>query len=596
MPKNPYNWINRKALLLLLGGVAAILLLFVPHTAGAYGYDWDISSFETDIVAQEDGTLIVEETIVADFSREQHHGIYRTIPVQYPDATNHTLNLRYDVKSVKDENGNDWWYETSREGEYLKIKAGDANIYFNEPITFVITYEIQRAVSFQFDDHDEIYWNATGDEWEVPILSATATIQLPNSVSESDLRATCYTGGYGSQEQNCEHNISGNTLTYNTTGELGSYEGLTIVAGFPKGVLTEPPFSQRAMWFIVDNWPYMIPLVTFLVLLYLWQTRGRDPQTNRDTVMPHYEAPEGFTPAEAGTLIDERVDMHDISATIVDMAVRGYIKIKEIKKKKILFGDDYDYEFIKLKPHKNASELHSHEKKTLDAIFQNNEESVKMSDLKNKFYLKLDGIINSTYDRLVSEKYFPRNPDKTRKAYAGTGGTLLFLPFVFIGLFIEGLIALPIAIGVSGIIILAFSGIMPAKTKKGVEMYYTILGLEEFINTAEKDRIKWQEKENIFMKLLPYAMAFRIADKWSKAFEGLNKTPSWFESTDPNFANNFNTYYFVNRLTTMSNSMALTMRTAPRSSGSGGSWSGGSGFSGGGFSGGGFGGGGGGSW
>ena len=596
MPKNPYNWINRKALLLLLGGVAAILLLFVPHTAGAYGYDWDISSFETDIVAQEDGTLIVEETIVADFSREQHHGIYRTIPVQYPDATNHTLNLRYDVKSVKDENGNDWWYETSREGEYLKIKAGDANIYFNEPITFVITYEIQRAVSFQFDDHDEIYWNATGDEWEVPILSATATIQLPNSVSESDLRATCYTGGYGSQEQNCEHNISGNTLTYNTTGELGSYEGLTIVAGFPKGVLTEPPFSQRAMWFIVDNWPYMIPLVTFLVLLYLWQTRGRDPQTNRDTVMPHYEAPEGFTPAEAGTLIDERVDMHDISATIVDMAVRGYIKIKEIKKKKILFGDDYDYEFIKLKPHKNASELHSHEKKTLDAIFQNNEESVKMSDLKNKFYLKLDGIINSTYDRLVSEKYFPRNPDKTRKAYAGTGGTLLFLPFVFIGLFIEGLIALPIAIGVSGIIILAFSGIMPAKTKKGVEMYYTILGLEEFINTAEKDRIKWQEKENIFMQLIPYDMAFGIAEKWSKAFEGLNKTPSWFESTDPNFANNFNTYYFVNRLTTMSNSMALTMRTAPRSSGSGGSWSGGSGFSGGGFSGGGFGGGGGGSW
>ena len=126
-------------------------------------------------------------------------------------------------------------------------------------------------------------------------------------------------------------------------------------------------------------------------------------------------------------------------------------------------------------------------------------------------------------------------------------------------------------------------------------MYYTILGLEEFINTAEKDRIKWQEKENIFMKLLPYAMAFRIADKWSKAFEGLNKTPSWFESTDPNFANNFNTYYFVNRLTSMSTSMATTMQTAPRSSGSGGSWSGGSGFSGG-FSGGGFGGGGGGSW
>ena len=289
------------------------------------------------------------------------------------------------------------------------------------------------------------------------------------------------------------------------------------------------------------------------------------------------------------------MDSNDISATIVDMAVRGYLKIKEIKKKKILFGDDYDYEFTKLKEFQNASELHSHEKKTLDAIFQSGD-TVKMSDLKNKFYLKLDGIINATYDRLVSEKYFPRNPDTTRKAYAGTGATLLFLPIVFLGAFVEGLIALPIAVAASGIIILAFANIMPAKTKKGVEMYYTILGLEEFINTAEKDRIKWQEKENIFMKLLPYAMAFRIADKWSKAFEGFNKTPNWFESNDPDFVNNFNTFYFVNRLTSMSNSMAVTMRTAPRSSGSGGSWSGGSGFSGGGFSGGGFGGGRGGSW
>ncbi len=594
MPKSSNNWLNRKALLLLLGGVAAILLLFTPHKAGAYGYDWDISSFKADITAQEDGTLVVEETIVADFTRESHHGIYRTIPVQYPDATNHTLNLRYNVVSVKDENGSDWWYETTREGEYLKIKAGDANVYFNAPTTFVITYEIQRAVSFQFDDHDEIYWNATGDEWEVPILSATATIHMPSSVSESDLRATCYTGGYGSAQQECEHSISGNSLTYTANNELGSYEGLTIVAGFPKGVITQPPLTQRITWFLIDNWPYMIPLATLLTLLYLWQTRGRDPQTNRDTVMPHYEAPEGFTPAEAGTLIDEKVDMHDISATIIDMAVRGYLKIKEIKKKKILFGDDYDYEFIRLKEYNNASELHSHEKKTLDAIFQSGD-TVKMSDLKNKFYLKLPGIIDATYDRLVSEKYFPRNPDKTRKAYAGTGGALLFLPLFFLGAFIEGLIAVPIAIAVSGVIILAFANIMPAKTKKGVEMYYTILGLEEFINTAEKDRIKWQEKENIFMKLLPYAMAFRIADKWSKAFEGLNKTPSWFESTDPNFANNFNTYYFVNRLTNMSNSMATTMQTSPRSSGSGGSWSGGSGFSGG-FSGGGFGGGGGGSW
>jgi len=125
-------------------------------------------------------------------------------------------------------------------------------------------------------------------------------------------------------------------------------------------------------------------------------------------------------------------------------------------------------------------------------------------------------------------------------------------------------------------------------------MYYTILGLEEFISTAEADRIKFQEKENIFMELLPYAMAFKVADKWSKAFKELNK-PDWFESNDPNFST-FNAYYFISSINNLSSNMNETLKASPRSSGSGGSWSGGSGFGGGGFSGGGFGGGGGGSW
>lgn len=594
MTKLEHNWLNRKVLLFFSGVVASLLILLLPHKVSAFGYDWDISSFDTDITVHEDSSLTVRETIVADFSREAHHGIYRTIPVQYRDATNHTLKLRYNVVSVQDENGNDWWYRTSREGDYLKIQTGDPDIMAREPLTFVITYEIQRAVSFQFDDHDELYWNATGDEWEVDILQASASIHLPESAETDDIRATCYTGSYGSTAQDCAESITGNSVTYTSNNPLPPYSGLTIVAGFPKGVIQQPSFAQQTIWFLSDNWPYMLPVLTFLILLYLWQTRGRDPQTNRDTVMPHYEAPKGISPAEAGTLIDETVDMHDISSTIVDMAVRGYIKIKEIKKKKILWGEEFDYEFIKLKPFDNAPELHSHEKKTLSAVFDNNE-SRKLSDLKNKFYKDLPGIKDSIYDHLVSERYFPRSPEKVRAIYYGTGMFMIFAPLFTFGIFIEGLISLPISIAISGVIVLIFAGKMPAKTKKGVEMYYTILGLEEFIDTAEADRIKWQEKENIFMKLLPYAMAFHIADKWSKAFEGLNKVPNWYESNDPNFVNNFNTFYFVNRLSSMQSTMATTMRSAPRSSGSSGSWSGGSGFSGG-SSGGGFGGGGGGSW
>ena len=137
---------------------------------------------------------------------------------------------------------------------------------------------------------------------------------------------------------------------------------------------------------------------------------------------------------------------------------------------------------------------------------------------------------------------------------------------------------------------------MPVKTKQGVEMYYKILGLEEFIKTAEKDRIKWQEKENIFEKLLPYAIAFKLADKWTTTFKDIYKTPpKWLTSKDQDFLTNFNTLTLLSTLNDFSSSATSALTTSTRSSGSGGSWSGGSSF-GGGFSGGGFGGGGGSAW
>ena len=143
---------------------------------------------------------------------------------------------------------------------------------------------------------------------------------------------------------------------------------------------------------------------------------------------------------------------------------------------------------------------------------------------------------------------------------------------------------------ISAILIMIFGRYMPAKTKKGAETYIKILGLKEYINTAEKDRLKFQEKENIFEKLLPYAMTLGIADKWTKAFEGIYKTPpSWYQSNNPNFLNNFSTLYFFNSLNGLSSSMESAFQSSPRSSGSGFS-------SGGGFSGGGGGGGGGSGW
>jgi len=580
--------------------ITAILLsaflLFAPHHAkAALGDDWELSSFNTDIEVRTDGSLFVTETIVADFSRDAHHGIYRIIPIRYRDKYGQSYKLRYSLNSVTDQNENNWWYEKWTEGDYLSIKIGDPDRTYKEPVTYIITYEIQRAMSFQFPDHDELYWNATGEEWPIPILNATATVTYPDEITSAQVDAICYTGGYKSTGQDCTHEIKGNTVFYKSTVPFNAYEGLTIVVGFPKGIITPLTFQQQLIWTLQDNWGYFIPVVTFFLLLYLWWSRGKDPQTNRDTVMPIYTPPKGLTPGEAGTLIDERADMHDLSATIIDMAVRGYLKINETKKKTWI-GENTEYDFELLKEFESDSTLKDHEKKTMTAIFGSGK-SRKLTDLQNKFYMDLPKIKDSIYESLVHDKFFPSSPEKVRKTYDGIGiGCLVFAFFTF-GFFIDYSLAIPVGIGLSGVIILIFSHFMPIKTKKGVEMYYQVLGLEMFIRTAETDRLKWKEKENIFEQLLPYAMAFRLADKWSKSFEGLYKNPpKWYSSTDPNFINSFNAGYLVGRLNNLSNSMNSTFSSAPRSSGSGGSWSGGSGFGGGGFSGGGFGGGGGRGW
>jgi uncharacterized membrane protein len=491
--------------------------------------------------------------------------------------------------------GNDWWYERSNDGDYVNLKIGDPDREFMEEMTYVITYEIKRAVSFKFDDHDELYWNATGDEWGVPIINANATITFPDSMPANQVIATCFTGGYGSNLQNCSTETVGNMIIYESNEPLFEFEGLTIVAGFPKGILTPPSFWQGFFWTIADNWGYFLPILTFLILYYLWWTRGRDEKTHRDTVMPIYKPPEDLTPSEVGTLIDESADMHDLSATIVDMAVRGYLKIKELEKGGMFSSADYMFELLK-PGYESDSTLHEHEKATLKAIFTSGK-TKKLSSLKYKFYEHIPKIKNAIYKELVNKKFFPTSPDKVRSTYYGLGGGLAGVALFTIGLFVNYSIAIPIGAIASGIIIIIFAKYMPAKTKKGSEVFYKVLGVEEFIKTAERDRIKWQEKENMFEQLLPYAMALGIADKWANTFKDtFKKAPDWYSSSDPNYINNFNTGYFLRSLNSLSNSMNTNMTAAPRSSGSGGAWSGGSGFGGGGFSGGGFGGGGGGSW
>ena len=431
----------------------------------------------------------------------------------------------------------------------------------------------------------------TGDGWDIPIQSASARIILPEGTT--NIRANVFTGAYRSRAQNAEIEIAGNGVEVHTRDPLHLHEGLTVAVAFDKGFVHEPTAASKVAMFFRSNWPLGIPIAAFVVMFYLWWTRGRDPRLR--PIAAQYEPPDQLTPGEAGTLVDNSADMRDITASIVDLAVRGYIVIEEHQKDRMLgLMHDKDYNFIVQKGRAEWEKLKPHEQSLLEGLFTTGTvgESVSMSSLENQFYQNLPDIKSNIFSSLITHGYYSRRPDSVRSGYLAVG-FITGLLLVFGGLKIaesQGMAPLTfIAAGViSGAIIAGFGWFMPAHTELGTRALEGVLGFEDFLVHVESDRFNRMIKTpEMFEKFLPFAMALGVEKNWSRAFQGITtQPPQWYRGSS--YGPNFYPMAFTNDLGYMSSRASSVMTSAPRSSG-------GSGFSdGGGSSGGGFGGGGGG--
>jgi len=530
-----------------------------------------------------DGSIAVEETIVPRFTGSWN-GIFRTIPVEYrtPQGLNYTLRL--DVDSVTDAAGQKLKYESSRERHYRKLKIWVPGAV-NTTRTIKLRYRVSNGLRF-FDEHDELYWNVTGDEWEVPIESATALVRLP--AGASGVRATAFRGAYGSTEQS-DVSVESDGVHVQTARGLGMREGLTLVAGWNPGLVHRPTAVEKSAQAVYSNVPLAIPPLIFLGMLHLWRKRGRDPELA--PIATQYEPPAQMTPAELGTLIDGKPDMRDITASIVDLAVRGYVHIAEMENERF-FGlfSSKDYTFSLKKERDSWKELKPHERDLLDALFAGSGTTVSLSDLKNKFYKHLPGLRDELYGRLVRDGFYTGRPDRVRLLYiilgVAAGAAIGFASsWIMLGLGMQPFAGIAAGI-LSAIIVVFFGWFMPSRTPRGTRELEKVLGFREFLSRVEGERLERMVKTpEMFERFLPYAMALGVEDNWAKAVEGIYTTPpSWYSG--PGGVGTFRPSAFTHNLGVMSTAAATTMSSAPRSSG-------GSGF-GGGSSGGGFGGGGGG--
>lgn len=566
----------------MMSRLTAALFLVLSLLGVLYSADTlaeQINSFDSEIFINSDGTIDVREDIEYDFQYAERHGIYRDIPYNY-DYGYKRYSIKIDVDKVTDFSGNPYQYQVSTSGGLVHIRIGDPDTTVTGVHGYRIEYTVRGAIAY-FEDHDELYWNVTGDEWRVPILRAGAGVGYDGQTDDG-VEAECYTGSRGSTAKDCSYEISAGKVVFRASESLWAGQGFTVVVGVPKGMIEEPSEAKKTMWFLSDNWYFGLPFLTFFIVGYIWYSRGRDPG-GKGIITVRYEPPKDLTPAEAGTLVDERADISDITSTVIDLAVRGYLRIEETESTKFFFFTDRDYKLVRLKE-PAPGELKPHEQKVFEGIFKGRQK-VMVSELRDKFYTELPPIKKALYKELIDKKFFPADPEKIKGIYKWIGIIILIIGFVLFSNFL-----FKISIAMSGLIILIASRYMPRKTREGTLLNEELLGFREFIYRAEKDRIEALAKNDptLFDRVLPFALVFGLEDKWADAFRDMyREPPDWYSS--PNYRGSFTPNMFVSDLGRSLGVMSSTMSSTPRKSG-------GSGLGGGGSSGGGFGGGGGGSW
>ncbi|HPG38375.1 MAG TPA: DUF2207 domain-containing protein [bacterium] len=607
-----------------------------------------ILDYHSRIEIQSDGSMLVTETIkVIAADEEIQRGIYRTFPTKYKDRNGNTIRVLFEVVNVLKNGETEPWH-TENMSNGVKVYIGSADVYLDPgEYTYTLAYRTDHQLGF-FPDYDELYWNVTGLDWVFVIDRVEVEVVLPPGAEV--MQTAAYTGPKGAQGQDFTSEIlPDGAVRFATTVPLNSYEGLTIAVGFTKGVIPEPTLKDKAGFIIKSNPSLPIALVG-LILLFIyyyssWLSVGKDP--SKGTIIPQFIPPKEYTPAAVRYVMRMGYSHRVFAAAIINLAVKGVLKIQEEKGKYTLLRTDWQ-----------DAKLDSGEKQLMKKLFSSRNEidleqrnhtaiggaiDALKKDLKLNF-AKLNFRLNSNYlvpgilfTLLVLVGIVLFSPEKAAAAgisfwltgwTAGTsflvfgavqewkdaisaksgigcksiGMTLFALPFVFfefMGLGFFSLIISPlVAIIFMALVVMnvIFWELLKAPTIYGRRMMDQIEGFKMYLKTAEEHRLNLLHPPDktpaLFEKYLPYALALDVENEWSKKFTDIlagagvdnGYTPTWYSGS---LLNNMGFNGLASSLGSSFSSAISSSSTAPGSS---------SGSGGGGSSGGGGGGGGGGGW
>jgi len=611
--------------------LGVLCLVATPVSAQADEDDWSITRYDVAATAARDGAIDVKIDFVFDFADTAGHGPYVTIPLrqEIEGDPDHYRSFAITDIHASSSTGAPADVDTETKGGAVAIKVGDEDVEVDGAQTYQLSYRIAGVVSpgVGTAGQDEIFWNIIGQQWEVPLQDIEVRLTGPAAVAGS----ACFVGPAGSGDRCDSTSTNGTSATY-TQQSVQPGGGLTIVADWPAGTFVgaEPMLTPRrnlgntfTLTPLTGAAAGAVVLVGIAAVVRQARRRGRDQQflglipgltprssdadvttsarDRRSPVAVQFTPPAGVRPGELGTLVDEVAHPHDVTATIVDLAVRGHLRIEETTE---VVADhkpsakDRSWRLVKLSPDPRAGEqqpLLGYEQLIYDKIFASGDE-VQLDDLGTSFTGALGETQAKLYEAVTERGWFAANPVVVRRRWhaIGVGIIVLGVALAIVLALTIGWGLLGAAVVVVGVVALLLARTMPARTAEGTAVLAQTLGFQTYLRTAEADQLKFEEGVDIFSRYLPYAIAFGVAERWAQVFADLARqglelpAPTWYVGAHQAafFAGGSS---FGESLGAFSQAATTSMSTATDGS------SGGSGMSGG-FSGGGVGGGGGGGW
>lgn len=556
-----YNFFMKKIYSLLLSVFFLSALGLVSGAQDVYSPENDPEKFylfNSDITVNLDGTITVVENITLNVKHQQiRRGIYRDIPFSLSESVT-PLSLKLD--------GQPHPFFTEFKGNIQRINFGDDNYITRGKHTYTFTYTFTGAIDF-YKNYDELYWNITGNGWNFPIDKARVHVTFPEEIHVQKDGISLYTGPQGSK---ANHTEEIGKLTYETTRPLAPREGMTIAIPFDKGVIQKPSFFQSLRLFIspVSILSLIVLAILFVYFITTWITVGIDPSY---LLIPEYEPPQNISPAFMHYLCAQDLDTTVVACALLNLAMKGYIEIKENKSFFAL-----DKATITLKK-RDTQNLPAEEKLLINRLFPGGIDTFCLGPSTAK---KWEPIRKEMRKKLKqdAQEYIISNSSHIKKAVwlvailgivpfllSGKMGfpvifiNLHFAVFFSLGCIIHSRFAIKIPLG---LVITAFYSIFwgtfclqegqPSMlicciayllgmwglsfyvplirnvTDKGKALFAHIYGFKKYMKTAEINRVYASDPtkaEQIFCAFLPFAFAFGLENKWMKKFEGiLSKT------------------------------------------------------------------------